>query len=448
MEHSEFREPASSGARAADTELAPGHGISRTLAVGYDCNNTCAMCLVEPQRGSKPAMAWDTYRRLVDAAAANESVDRLILSGAEPSLDRDLLRRAEYARDSGGFRHVRVQSNGRRFSDAKFARAARDAGSDEFYISVRAHNAEVDASITGRKNNFPEMLAGLENIRAVGGTLLTCTPVFERNVQQLTEIVELVLGFEPARIEFYNFVPVCIDQYDLLAPLSSIQPALLRALDRVASSPAEAAATWFPRCILGRQDHAFVPDLPETTIDDEFWRSFPLFHCFYKQTCAWYGPCQGLTEPYIERFGWEVERLCPHKYSPIAEEATAFNSSAPNEESLDLRAELLDRLGDLRWLQLLSDPDGNPLVHTSLWSVETVTRYGRQVRYRLLLPSGDRYELVLKPRNDAGRFPAQTTGFNVGLLPIGSSSRRFVHRLLFTLLPILSRNDDGRLRLD
>ena len=58
------------------------------------------------------------------------------------------------------------------------------------------------------------------------------------------------------------------------------------------------------------------------------------------------------------------------------------------------------------------------------------------------------YELVLEPRSAARRRHAQTAGFNVILVPVGASSRRFGKRLLFTLLPILSRNDDGRLRLD
>ncbi len=453
MAHSEFQEASwrnqpAPAPRAAETELAPGRGTSRTLAVGYNCNNECAMCLVEVVRGYKPPMDWDTYRRLVDAAAASEHVDRLVLSGAEPSLDPDFLRRAEYARDSGGFRHIRVQSNGRRFSDPEFTRAAREAGIDEFYISVRAPTAALERAITGRQNSFAQMIAGLENIRRAAGTLITNTVVFTHNVAYLSQIVELVLRFEPVRIEFYNFVLVHPLQQTLLAPISTIQLALQGALDRVVASGTEAAATWFPRCILGRHDKAFVPDLPETTIDEDFWCSFPPFHCFFKHTCAWYGPCQGLTEPYIERFGWEVERLRPHERSLPAEEANTSNDPVPAEKFSGPDAELVGRASDPRWLQLLSGPDGKPLLRTTLWSVETVTRHGRQVRYRLLLPSGDRYELVLEPRDDAARLQAQTTGFNVGLLPLGSSARRLVHRLLFTLLPIVSRNDDGRLRLD
>lgn len=450
MEPSEHREPAarddgSGVARAAETELSP-RG-ARTLAIGYACNNECCMCLVEGLRGNRPPMDWDTYRRQVDDAAAESRVERLVLSGAESTLEPDFLQRAAYARDSGGFRHIRVQSNGRRFADAKFARAVREAGVDEFYISVRAHTAEIEASITGKAASFKQMLAGLENIRVVGGTLLTCTAVFEPNAPHLAAITELVLRFHPARVEFYNFVPVSPEQRRLLAPLSIVQPALHAALDRLAASPTEAAATWFPRCILGRHDSAYVPDLPETAIDEAFWDAFPRFHCFYGRACAWYGQCQGLSEAYIERFGWEVERLHPPESSlspPVAGEgysAAAPDSSRPGGVSAAMPA-------DARWLELLSGPDGVPLRRTSLWSLEGVTQARGHVRYRFLLPNGDRYELVLAPRSDAVRRHAQTPRFNVTMVPIAASHRRLIPRLLFTLLPIVSRNDDGRLRLE
>jgi hypothetical protein len=103
---------------------------------------------------------------------------------------------------------------------------------------------------------------------------------------------------------------------------------------------------------------------------------------------------------------------------------------------------------DLRWLGLLRGPDGEPLTRTSLWSLEALSRQGPQVRYRFRLQNGERYDLVLTARDDAVQRHAETAGFNVTLLPVGSSSRRLSTRLLFTLLPIVSRNDDGRLRLD
>jgi hypothetical protein len=257
-----------------------------------------------------------------------------------------------------------------------------------------------------------------------------------------------VLGFEPARVEFYNFVPVTPEQHALLAPLSAIEPALQGALDLVAASPAEAAATWFPRCILGPHDWAYVHDLPETSIDEDFWRAFPRFECFYGRTCAWYGPCQGLSEPYLERFGWEVGHLHPRDLAPGVRSASGLNQPTADQAASPRRAPA-DMGSDSRWLELLRGPDGKPLHRTSLWSLEAVTRHSAQVRYRFRLPNSDRYELLLEPRSSATPSHAQTAGFNVTLVPVGGTRprRSIMNRLLFTLLAIFSRNDDGRLRL-
>ena len=99
------------------------------------------------------------------------------------------------------------------------------------------------------------------------------------------------------------------------------------------------------------------------------------------------------------------------------------------------------------WLELLAGPDGRPLTQTSLWSLEGVTREPGQVRFRFRLPDDARYDLVLEPRDRARRRHAETAGFNVTLVPLGVTRRAGARRLLFTLLPIVSRNDDGRLRL-
>src|SRR5262249_49402304 len=98
--------------------------------------------------------------------------------------------------------------------------------------------------------------------------------------------------------------------------------------------------------------------------------------------------------------------------------------------------------------ELLSGPDGAPLTRTSLWFLEGVSERDGRVHYRFLVPNGERYELVLEPRNDDAQRDAQTTGFNVTLVPVGTGSRRLSTPLLFSLVPIVSRNDDGRLRLN
>lgn len=398
------------------------------------------MCLIEAARDSRPAVDWDLFRRAVDVAAADPRLDRLVLAATDGVAESDLVRRVAYARDRGGFRHIRVQSDGRRWADVQLTRAVRAAGVDEWCIAVSAHSAASAASIAASAAAFAQGLAGLENIGGSGATLITATAVVECNVHHLTDIAELVLRFRPARVELYNLISTRPDEGALLAPLSAIQPALQDALDRLRSGATERAAVWFPRCILGPHDDAFASEPVASGANEQARAAGARFHCFYGRACSWYGPCQGLAEPYIERFGWETGRLVPQE--------GRRGDPAPRRESA--RRDGGDALhpAETRWLELLGGPDGEPMQRTALWSLERVSQRDCQVRFEFALPNGERYELVLEPRDDRARRHAQTAGFNVSMVPIGSSPRRFVSRLLLTLLPIISRNDDGRLRLD
>jgi hypothetical protein len=87
------------------------------------------------------------------------------------------------------------------------------------------------------------------------------------------------------------------------------------------------------------------------------------------------------------------------------------------------------------------------MVETSLWKLLEVQCRSRQVRFRLAVAGGHVLDLVLTRRSDAHYHDAQTTGFNLTLAAAGAGRprRQELNRLLFTLLPVISRNDDGHL---
>jgi hypothetical protein len=393
--------------------------------------------VAEDPADHRQTSGWDDFRRLVDDGVADARRARIVVFAAGLS-DAELLRRVDYARRQGGHRHVRVRSDGGRFADARLTRAVQAAGADELHVCIPAHTAESYASITGRPEGFARLLAGLDSVCELGLTLVTCTVVCDRNVAHLAEIAELALRVHAAGIEFHNLVPRRGEEGRLLAPLADVQPTLQAALDRISASPATAVVTGFPRCLLGVHDAVFAAEEPNGSAPGTSPDSPSTGHCFYARACAWFAQCGGLSASYIQRFGWEIARLTPRERSPTSARAGAdAGGSGPRVMP-----------AASRWLELLSGADGEPLRRTPLWSLEGVSQQGAQVRYRFRLPNDEQYELVLEPRSDARRRHAQTAGFNVSLVPVGASSRRFVKRLLFTLLPILSRNDDGRLRLD
>lgn len=419
---------------------------AQTLTIGFDCNNRCRMCLVERQRHRQPPMALHEFTAHVDQNARERRYNRLVLSGAEVTLHDELLAFIAYARASGAYDHIRVQTNGRRCADRSFAERLLAAGADELYVSVRAHRADIESAISGRAESFDELRRGLENLAGLDCTLITNTAMVRENWQHLTAIVDFVAEFKPARVEIYNLVPMRSEQVSLAVPLRQLAPALRRALDHATARSLETAVTWFPRCLLGEHAQVFEHHLPETVIATDFWDDFPPFACFFARVCRWYGPCEGLPHPYIETYGWEPNLLQP---SPPASLVGAVTQTPPSPTAAADRDWRVGEFERCPWLQLLRAADGRPTVSAKLWRLCAIETDQHRVRFCFDLKTGHRIDVTLGRRDDTVAHAAQTTSFNVTCSsPAGRRpDRRLRDLFFFTLLPLLIRNDDGRLRL-
>jgi hypothetical protein len=417
--------------RRAGTLLAPHR--SQTLAIGFACNNHCRTCLVADLRNTAPKMGLLDFRAHVDANGELQRFERLILSGGEVTLDEAFLDCARYARERGRFHHIRVQSNGRRFADPEFLRASIAAGVDEYFISVRAHDAALDESIAGDPRSFRETSEGLANIARSSATLITNTPVSRLNVEHLVPIVDFALGFGPSRMELYGFVPTTRAHRALMVPARALQHHVQRALERIGLNGPEVGISWMPRCLLGSHENLFVPEMPETVIGSDFWRAFPEFTCLFERVCEHHPACQGFPIPYVEEHGYERELLRPRLRSGQARRPA--------------KAARAKRFGADAWMDLLRGPDGQPMSVTCYYAVSGVEAFADHVVLHFRLPEGPSLDVVIRERDDSRPRHAQTHSFNVSVHPTDpdGAPRQLVNRFTATLGAVLARNDDGHL---
>ena len=143
---------------------------SVTVALNYHCNSRCRFCFIERELSMRLA---DTPLSFLDRVFdENRSrgglYDRIIFSGAECTLRKDLPEVARRARERGGFRTVQIQTNARRLRDETLLDTLIEAGISEYFVSIHAGTAELDAYLTRDPRSFEEMLAGVRNIRARG----------------------------------------------------------------------------------------------------------------------------------------------------------------------------------------------------------------------------------------------------------------------------------------
>lgn len=291
---------------------------SVTVALNYRCNSRCRFCFIERELDMDLADTDDAFLDRVFRENRRRGVlyERIIFSGAECTLRPDLPDIAHRARAVGGFSHVQIQTNGRRLADRSLLIKLLAAGIDEYFISVHAGDAALDAHLTRAPKSFGEMLGGLRNVRDVGATLISNTAVTASNHQHLEQVAELLIREEVPTCELWAFIEYGdIRQGGEHVRFVDAAPHIRRAVTRLKDAGREVRLSWFPECLLG--EHADVVRHHRATllIHDAFSEraaEHSGFSCAHQATCSRFGTsCLGLHERYVDVFGDEAEHLTP-----------------------------------------------------------------------------------------------------------------------------------------
>jgi len=284
-----------------------------TVTVDFHCHSACRFCIVQEGMNRYRGLGIERFREVVADNVRLRKHKRVIFTGGEVTLEPSLFEYIECAKSSGAFDHIRVQTNGRRLADRAFAERIVAAGVDEWFVSLHGHDAATQDYTSQRAKSFDEAIAGIRNLSELGVTLMTNTVLTTINVAHLADIVETVRPFRPVRMEFWNYLPMedFHDERDLLAPIETLGPSLVAALDRCRSAGIEAAVKYVPRCILGAHGDAQDNSQPDVVIVEEFYDVYPKFACIHEAKCEHAESCLGLHHPYIAKFGWERDALVP-----------------------------------------------------------------------------------------------------------------------------------------
>lgn len=378
-----------------------------TVTVDFHCHSACRFCIVQEGMNLFRGVPFEAFKKAVDdngrtGLEGTPRYRRVTFTGGEVTLEKRLFDYLDYAREHGRFEHIRLQTNGRLMADAAFAKKLVDAGVDEFFVSLHGPDAETQDYISQRAGSFDEAWAGLLNLKALGVTLMTNTVLTTLNVEHLSRIVERVAELEPARMEFWNYLPMedYADERELLVPMARLGPAMIAALDRAEEHGIPVAVKYVPRCVLGRHGDAIDNTQPDVVIVEEFYDVYPKFACLYEAKCEHSEACLGLTHPYIAKFGWEDALLMP---TP---------RTTPWEEPRDGLALGSDRMGGEeavthhpRWLALLEVPEGATL--------KSVLLDRRRCTFGLQSDGGSEVDLVLTKRSEDRPALLRTTSFDV-----------------------------------
>lgn len=423
-----------------------------TVTVDFHCHSACRFCIVQEGMNRYKGLPFELFQQAVDDNGKTPRYDRVTFTGGEVTLEKKLFDYVDYAREHGGFDHIRVQTNGRLMADMAFAERLVERGIDEFFVSLHGPDAAVQDHISQRPGSFDEAWSGLRNLAALRDrgervTLLTNTVLTTLNVAHLRRIVEVVAPLAPARMEFWNYLPMedYADERDLLVPMAELGPAMIDALDAADALGVRARVKYVPRCLLGRHGDLVDNTQPDVVIVEEFYDVYPKFDCLWEAKCEHAESCLGLTHPYIAKYGWEEHRLTPTPRTTEWREprdGLALASDDPEARtSLDEPA-----LAHPAWAALV---EGVAELHGARLLKVLLDR--RRCTFTFALAEG-RVDVVLTKRNEARPALTRSRSFNIAYrLPDGAdplTARSELSALVRAVAEAVRERDRGQMLLD
>ena len=415
---------------------------SLMVTFAFRCNIACAFCMVEDVLTVLPGTSLEEFRAAATGARL-EGVSRIIFSGGEVTLSKELPAYAELARSLPGIEHVRIQTNATRLAKGDYLRSLLDAGIDEYFVSFHAPDAPLYDRLVDRDGSFERIMEGMANVVALGGALSTNTAIVAANHDRLSEIVERVAPLGPRSMEMWNYWPRADADAEraMAAPVGAVQPHLLAALAEARDRAIPTVVKWFPKCLLGEFASHLDDAQPPALIDDEYWTEEPAYSCLYEGVCVDAGrDCSGLSHSYVRQHGWEERRLRPFRASDGHE---GPNAARVETRSLvkDARDKRSHAAAIAEWLALHELAEGATFAGFEL----RAAMVGRGVAV-LILRFGraeDEVEIRVHARDERRAAFARTASFNVVYARTPEAMEREVQALAAAFCEHLDRHDPG-----
>lgn len=174
-----------------------------SLFVTAQCNNRCIMCCQPPLRQDDIDELFEMNLEAIESAP--QGIKVIGITGGEPTLLEDkLFELIEHIRTRIPDAVIQLLSNGRRFSDIRYAKRLKDAGGNNLFVGIPLHSDYVGDHdlIAGVNGAYDETMLGLYNLNAAGVEIELRVVINSVNACRLPMISEFIYKNLP----FVNFV--------------------------------------------------------------------------------------------------------------------------------------------------------------------------------------------------------------------------------------------------
>jgi MoaA/NifB/PqqE/SkfB family radical SAM enzyme len=420
-----------------------------TVTVDFHCHSACRFCIVQEGMNLFKGVSLERFKQAVDDNGSKPRYRRVTFTGGEVSMEKKLIDYIRYAKEHGGFEHIRLQTNGRLMANRAYTQHLIDCGIDEFFVSIHGHDAALQDHISQRKGSFDEAMRGMAHIRELGAVLMTNTVLTTLNVDHLRDIVELVQPLQPQRMEFWNYLPMedYADERDLLVPMGRLGPALRSALQRAQDAGLPCVVKYVPHCVLPGFSQVIDNSQPDVVIVEGFYDVYPRFSCLWEAKCDHAEVCLGLTHPHISKHGWELDVLAPQPRTRPWQEPDD-GMVVPSDTPVASAQRTPPHHPE--WLALV---DGVPQAQGVELAELLLDR--RRCTFRLRSALGSTVDVLLTRRSSDGPALARSRSFDLTYRTLrladgadAAAERALLGRAVQAVVQAVIDRDDGSLLLD
>ena len=294
------------------------------VVMDYVCNNECLSCAKKSEkRGSLSSEQILQYMEQINPGVE----DFIELSGGEPTLRKDLLNLCRKIKEEYKTNLI-VLSNGRRFSDRKFAKDFKATGIDRVMTAFYSPDKEIHDQVTQRVGSFSESVRGLENLEELRMPISIKTIIIQQNYRQLPRFVNFAYDtFPSAWVSLHGLIMrgSARDNAEQVVPrYSNIKPFVEDALDIAIGRGENLGVFMLPSCIIDpiywkylsinwkEMSESMIYLSPERNVFGNIETTQPKYceGCFIGDGCSW--AWESGWKEYIDSFGTkELNKVTP-----------------------------------------------------------------------------------------------------------------------------------------
>jgi len=240
------------------------------IIMGYACNNKCIFCCNEHKREAIKDKSTNEIKQDL-LKAKKQGCNYLELIGGEPTIRKDIFNIVSFAKGLS-FQTIMFATNGRMFSNKKFAKKIISLGVNHVVFSIHGNTSRLHDKLTQSPGSFKQLIQGVKNLQEIGfkniGSNITIT---KQNYKHLLSIGRLIYNLGIRNSEFIFIDPTHgapNKNFDTLVP--SYEEASQQINKLLKFGKCKGIKHWhiryYPLCFVKKEFHNMISELQEAHV--------------------------------------------------------------------------------------------------------------------------------------------------------------------------------------